>query len=205
MMKLKNNKGITLIELVISIALISVVIMFLFRLIVDVRYGDNSTDFNRENQQKRALIIKTIQQDFLEKKLIGISAQTPNQETLILNFAYASGTGRLVIGNASGGKQSITYTKNGNETEKWTVEKANNSSKFNLTCARFSSKNIFEDIGGEFFSIKISIPMEVSKTSKNYIDDLELFYIGEKKDINASRFPNMNSQIIGGYNPANCG
>ena len=45
-----DNKGITLVELIVSIALISIVIMFLFRLLVDVRYSDNTTDYNRDNQ-----------------------------------------------------------------------------------------------------------------------------------------------------------
>ena len=67
-----DNKGITLVELIVSIALISIVIMFLFRLLVDVRYSDNTTDYNRDNQQKRATIIKYIQTDFLERKLIGL-------------------------------------------------------------------------------------------------------------------------------------
>ena len=48
---IKNNKGITLVELIVSIALISIVIMFLFRLLVDVRYNENNMDFNRKNQQ----------------------------------------------------------------------------------------------------------------------------------------------------------
>ena len=55
-----NNKGITLTELIISIALISIVILFLFRLLVDVRHVNNDTDFDRENQQTRAIILKTI-------------------------------------------------------------------------------------------------------------------------------------------------
>ena len=202
-MKLQNNHGITLIELVISIALISIVIMFLFRLVVDVRYGDNNTDFNRENQQTRAIIIKTVQQDFLEKKLVGIVASSDlTSGILTLNFNYANrDTGRFSLENMPDGNQSVTYTKNGVDTEKWIIKKVNSSSKFNVSCTKFSSRNIFEDIGGDFFYIKISIPMEVRQSSKNYIDDLEFFYIGEKKDIVESNF----SPIIGGNSlPANC-
>ena len=76
-----NQKGITLVELIISMALISIVIMFLFRLLVDVRYGENNTDFNRVNQQTRAVILKRVQQDFLDRKLIKIKDSSSESQT----------------------------------------------------------------------------------------------------------------------------
>ena len=40
-----ENKGFTLVELIISIALISIVVMFLFNLLTDVKASNNNTDF----------------------------------------------------------------------------------------------------------------------------------------------------------------
>lgn len=55
-----NNRGITLIELLISVALISVVLLFLYSLLDDVSNDVNSPDFAIENQTTRFEIINYI-------------------------------------------------------------------------------------------------------------------------------------------------
>lgn len=185
---IKNNKGITLVELIISIALISIVIMFLFRLLTDVRYNNNNVDYNRENQQTRALILKMVQKDFLEKKLIGLRETTANSNEFEMEFRYGdSTTAKLSIAiDPANNKQYVSYrhTINGiTETEKWWVEKENESSKFNVNCITYNHNNLFNDVGGEFFYLKINIPMVVNKDNKNAIDDLELFYMGKREEI----------------------
>lgn len=206
-MKLNDNRGITLIELIISIALISVVIMFLFRLLVDVRYSDNNTDFDRENQQTRAIIVKTVQQDFLERKLIGLTDQnTPSlSDRLVVDFSYADGTtGTLSISvDSSNGEQFISY-RNAQGTEKWWLLKENTSTKYNTRCVSYvtslSNPNLVSN--GEFFYMKFTIPVTVGADQKNFIDDLEFFYIGELKDIQVNQFPNR--YYLGNYVDSYC-
>lgn len=203
MMKVKNKKGITLTELIISIAMISIVIMFLFRLLVDARYSNNNTDFNRENQQTRAIILKTVQKDFLEKKLVGMRVISSNANQIALAFTYASGEiGRFTIG-LEGSEQFISYQNNGG-TEKWFVKKENSISTYNLRCISFETENIFNNVGGEFYRLKISIPMVVSRENKNFIDDLEFFYIGEKKDLQTDGFSGLNVSHLGAYDANSC-
>ena len=197
-----DNKGITLVELIVSIALISIVIMFLFRLLVDVRYSDNTTDYNRNNQQTRAIIIKTIQNDFLERKLIGLTDRTQNEGEFILEFSYADHTtGRLVVL-----RDSVMYTNNLG-TEKWNLEKENENTKIGINCVRYSTSLSTTDLKteGEFFSVKLTIPVIVNTKKQNYIDDLEFFYIGEKKDISDldTAFPNRAD--LGYYHANQCG
>lgn len=196
-----DNKGITLVELIVSIALISIVIMFLFRLLVDVRYSDNTTDYNRDNQQKRATIIKYIQTDFLERKLIGLTDRTQNEGEFIVEFSYADHTtGRLTVL-----RDSIMYTNN-LSTEKWLLEKETENTKLGINCVSYSTSlsNPILKTEGEFFSVKLTIPVIVNTKKQNYIDDLEFFYIGEKKDIldldNA--FPNRTD--LGYYHANQC-
>ncbi len=177
-MILKNKKGITLIELIISIALISVVIVFLFRLLADVRYTNSNNDFNRKNQQNRALIIKTVQQDFLDYQLVG--ATIKNSE---IEFKFKNGDTSTLKFESSGEEQTISYTRN-LDTEKWVVKKENASSSFNFNCTSYQLINS----SGDFFSIRITIPMEVNKEKKNFLDDLEFYYIGEKKDLSDNPF-----------------
>ena len=206
-MKLKDNHGITLIELIISIALISIVIMFLFRLLVDVRYSDNNTDFDRENQQTRAIIIKTIQEDFLERKLIGLTDHnTPAySDQLIIDFIYADGTtGTLMVStDGSNGEQYVSY-RNALGTEKWWLEKETTSTKYNTRCVTYvtSLSNPALVSNGEFFYMRFTIPITVQIEQKNYIDDLEFVYIGEKKDIDINQFPNR--YYLGNYVDSYC-
>ncbi len=194
-----NNKGITLVELIISIALISIVIMFLFRLLVDVRYSENSSDFNRANQQTRAIILKKIQEDFLERKLIGLTDRTQNGGEFVVEFTYADHTtGRLTVLS-----DSVTYTNN-TGTEKWNLEKENENTKLGINCVSYNT-SIPLHLEGEFFYMKMTIPVIVNSKKKNYIDDLELFYLGEKKDVENldSAFPNKEN--LGYYDADQCG
>lgn len=183
-----NNKGITLVELIVSIALISIVIMFLFRLLIDVRYSNSSIDFSRENQQTRAIILKTIQEDLLEKKLNGFSISGDNASELSINLKFKEGlnskTAQIIVT-----QDTLTY-KNYDEdiTEKWSLKDKEENLKFNIQCVKYSlslehEKGYEEEKKSDFFYIRFTIPIVMGSKNKNYIDDLEFFYLGEKKDI----------------------
>lgn len=193
-----NNKGVTLVELIISISLISIVIMFLFRLLVDVRYSEHNTDYNRKNQQTRAIIIKTIETDFLERKLIGLDDSLSNTNEFVVVFQYADTTN----GRLSAKSDSITYT-NADGTEKWLIEKETESTKLNINCITYQT-SLTTNMTGEFFYISFTIPVSVNARKQNYIDDLEFFYLGEKKDLGTNSFPTGKSNL-GKYNANQCG
>ncbi len=186
-----NNRGVTLVELIISIGLISILITFLFRLLVDVRYTNNNIDFNRENQQKRAIIIKTIQADFLERKLVRLS-DSYNSSSIILTFTYGDGTNATLTVN----QDAVTYSHSTKGIEKWNLEKENVNSKYDINCVSYKT-SIHTINEGEFFFVRFTIPVSTNPNVKNYIDDLEFFYLGEKKGITASNFPNKSS--LGNY------
>ena len=61
-----NRKGMTLVELIISIALLSVVLGFLFKILLDVKYESEHAGYATNNQINRAEIIRTVQEDILE-------------------------------------------------------------------------------------------------------------------------------------------
>ena len=58
-----NNKGITLIEIIISIVLISIVLIYLFSLLVAVNDINEESDINSTYLVNKALIIKNIEED----------------------------------------------------------------------------------------------------------------------------------------------
>ncbi len=191
-----ENKGFTLVELIISIALISIVVMFLFNLLTDVKASNNNTDFNRKNQQKRAIIIKTIQEDLTNRKLVGILNRHANElssETIVnITFQFQDGNTFLKIVN-EGENQYLIY-ENGSGSEKWNLEKQSQTTHFNTTCVKYTNSLFNSDLDqGEYFYIKINIPIVVNKNKVNNIDDLELFYIGLKKELTAQQKENFKN------------
>ncbi len=189
-----KNRGITLVELIISISLISIVVLFLFRLLVDVKYNDNKTDFARANQQNRAIIIKTVQDDFLDYGLINLTAQG-NANELKIMFSYEDNKQGTLTVHA----HDIAYQKANGEIEKWLLDSSIGTYK--VQCVRFI-KNGFND-QGDFFSVWFRIPLEVKKESKNVLDDLEFFYIGKKIDLQDGNAFSSNYSL-GNYNPSSC-
>lgn len=177
-----NKKGITLIELIISISLISIVLIFLFSLLVDARNNDNQIDYDRKNQQTRAIIIKRVQDDFLNEdyRLISITNSESSLNKITFGFMSENGTKTTIL---TIGENTITYKDLAGNTEKWKL--GNESSSFS-TCIEYINpgeldKN-FENskTNSEFLAFKIRIPLTIKgKSENNVIDDLEFFYIGE--------------------------
>lgn len=64
-----NKKGMTLVELIISIALISVILGFLFKILLDVKYETQNAGYAINNQINRAEIINFIEEEIKEKQL----------------------------------------------------------------------------------------------------------------------------------------
>ena len=186
-----NIKGITLIELIISISLISVVLIFLFSLLVDVRHSDNQIDYDRKNQQKRAIIIKRVQDDLLNEDytLTGINN---NDNKRKLKFVFNTPNGENVTTTLEVNEKYIKYTDLSGNTEKWLLD--NEASSYSI-CIDYDSPSLYDEAQNselgdyEFFAFKIRIPLLLerqkstgSEDKNNVIDDLEFFYIGKVND-----------------------
>ena len=78
-----NKKGVTLIEIIVSVALISVVLVFLFRLLVVVKQMDDKSLEQLEYEEKTALIINAIQEQIKDEK--GCTFSSININTLTIN------------------------------------------------------------------------------------------------------------------------
>lgn len=68
-----NKKGMTLVEIIISIALISIVLVFLFSLLVDVKDMNDEASINSDYLINKALILKNIEEDLDETTSLKIS------------------------------------------------------------------------------------------------------------------------------------
>lgn len=183
---MKHKKGFTLIEIVVSVALIAVVMLFLFQLLTDVEFEAQHPAYANENQMVRASVMRRIQQDFTSMFL----------DTVSLNAAHTQITFDFKDGDKSVTKKlMLSETEiNYNNEEKWTVKGQevyldlnnisiiDNRNADNSLCSTRHNDllNVDESICPSYKYIKIVIPVE-NGNSENIIDDIELFYIGETK------------------------
>jgi len=91
-----NNKGMTLVELIISVALLSIVMTFLFKIIIDVKYEKDNSGFAEANQVNRAEFIRTVQNDLLDKKFESLIDGAADNKKLIISYRDKS-TGEITV------------------------------------------------------------------------------------------------------------
>lgn len=67
--KVKNNRGFTMVEIIVSISLISLIMLFLFRLLLIVQSQDILNNDRSNINVATSLLISEIQDDFLTKEI----------------------------------------------------------------------------------------------------------------------------------------
>ena len=114
-----NKKGFTMTELIVSIAIIAVVMIFLVNLLVDIRYDKKNELYDTKNQINRAEIIKTIQND-LDGKVITDITDGSGSNDLVVNIRTDDDSTYTIEADSN----HIYYTSNNKKT-KWSLEKNN--------------------------------------------------------------------------------
>ena len=71
---MKNNKGISIVEIIISITLISIILVFLFTMLITVKNEDDKSKHVANMLVNQALIIKEIETDFIDYELTDIAS-----------------------------------------------------------------------------------------------------------------------------------
>lgn len=65
-----DNKGITLVEIIISVALIAIVLIFLFTLLIQINNENSDNEIKSSYLVNQSSFIKQIEEDFLDYHLI---------------------------------------------------------------------------------------------------------------------------------------
>ena len=86
MMKL-NNKGMTLMELLISIVLESIVVIFLLQLLNDLEHETKNNNYAYNNQVNRFDLVYTIKKDFQKYNLVGVK-DVSSEGNLKIEFCF---------------------------------------------------------------------------------------------------------------------
>lgn len=170
-----NNKGSTLLELIISIALISVILVFMVRLLVDLNDSETNNKYAKKNQVIRAEILRTIEND-LQNKIITNIRDNSTTSNLIITFKFDGNK----ESNINVLKDKLTYKNTAGKTRTWTLKEG----YFDITQSPVDF-NQDENI----YSLIIDIPVYTTnefntKNNNNLLDDILVSYIGRTKDLN---------------------
>ena len=193
-----NKKGMTLLEIIISIALISVVMLFLFSLLNDITYESKHSSYAKDFLVSRATLVKDIEEEIQNNTVTDVKVDKARQEIVI---SFADNT-HITLKVES---KKITYTNAAGESEAFSLSSEDEDEVFDI-----SSMNNMEggkeliyaprDIDGDgvcdyncnqedkneewayqtaFRYCHIRIPV-LTGSSDNAIDDLEFFFLIKK-------------------------
>ncbi len=92
---IKNNKGMTLVEIIVGVTLISIILIFLISVLITVRNEDERSRITSTLLMNQANIIKEIENDFIDLGLVGIAscndgATMPDRKDTVLSVIPAS-------------------------------------------------------------------------------------------------------------------
>lgn len=164
-----NKKGSSLVELVISIALMSVVLVFMMKLLVDLNNTETNNSYAKKNEVIRSEIIRVIGNDLNENILSSVSTTTGS--SLVIEFKFSNTTSKIKIDN-----NTLTYTSVAGKTRKWTLKQG----KFNKSCVDYK---MGEANGLAAFEIGIQVHTsnDLNKEmNNNILDDILISYAGDK-------------------------
>ena len=187
-----NNKGMSLMELLISIVLVGIVLTFLFQLLVDLKNETDNNNYAYNNQINRTEAVYTIQKDLSKYTLLGIEDKSTG-ENIIINFYYRKGndTKTAVLSTSSIStevlgktvtKNYLRYTDVSSEKYSWEMKGAEID-----PCGLF---NYYIDSSSKNYYFKLNIYLynnvyheRNNKEKNNAVDDIEITYTGAKNDL----------------------
>ena len=196
-----DKKGFTLMEIIVSVALLSIVMLLLFQLMIDLEYEDSHSSFAKDNQIKRATIIKRVEKDLMDKGLSLVSLNKAS-DYATLTFKYSNNTDSSVVVyenkisyggetwllESDGAKYDfnnikiITYPNDNNKLCSFVLNvDSDGDGVCNFNCGTdedsITNKNEKYLSCPNYKYTKIIIPVITEKD--NSIDDIEFFYIGK--------------------------
>ena len=154
-----NKKGVTIIELLISISMISIVLLLLLRVMLSLENINNDESYASSDEIKRTEVIKNIESDFLNKGLMGVYI---DNKTIL--FKFKKENKELVVDSNYITYDNVTYTL-----------KSKNAS---YGCVTYS----YQELDSDYYLFTITIPVLIDDKNTTKDDDILLTYIGLKDD-----------------------
>lgn len=183
-----KKKGFTMVELMVSVAIIAVVMVFLVRLLVDVKYDFTNELYNTANQINRAEIIKTIQEDWLDKELYAID--NTNNEIILKTINSENQQAAKISFEKDDDNQYIKYESTSGQKYKWKIEKNNKETYLQTNDIEVKVTKNSEAVNDAV--IEIDIPVIIDKSTlrqdkDSRMDNIVLtFYIDNENNFSTS-------------------
>lgn len=204
-----NNKGLTLIELLISIVLVGIVLAFLFQILMDLKDETDNNDFAFNNQVNRLEAVYAVERDLIEYNLVGI--EDVSTDDIIVNFYFRKGGGTktatlstsVTPGSIlSDDKYYIKYTSVDEVNYTWLMKGASIDPCGTFTYLYNSSTNSY------YFHLNLYLYNSIFnarnyKEFNNTVDDIEISHTGNILNF-ASNNNYLTNSISGEKQIGNC-
>lgn len=159
-----NKRGVTLLELLISISLISIVLLFLLKVMISLQNINNNKSYASSDEIRRTEIIKAIEEDFLNRKLNGVKIiENKNVTTLIFTFQDTSEEYLKIESN------KITYK------DTYTLKSEN--ATYDL-CPSYK----YIELEDNLYYLKIIVPVLINGINPTIDDDISLTFLSVKNE-----------------------
>lgn len=189
-----NNKGMSLMELLVSIVLISIVLSFLFQLLIDLKAETDNNNYVYNNQVNRTDVIYTIEKDLNKYTLLGVEDASTGED-IIINFHYRKGSDGISIATLKSAKEEyndelgttktkyyLRYVNYSGENFSWEMKGAELD-----TCGSF---NYYIDNLSNSYYFKLNIYLyngvyhdKNNKEKNNAVDDIEITFASDKNEL----------------------
>lgn len=175
-----NKKGTTLAELIISIALISVVLLFMIKLLIDLNDAETNNTYAKDNQINRAEILRMIGNDLNNKNIVSINDSGSNETKLVINIEFTDRTSSKIEAE----EKKIKYTSSDGKKRAWNIEGGTiYTKKANVYYMKDNN-----DSGKNYYSLSIDIEIHTTNEknklcNNNTLDDIIINYIGKLDDL----------------------
>ena len=175
-----NKKGTTLAELIISIALISVVLLFMIKLLIDLNDSETNNTYAKDNQINRAEILRMIGNDLNNKNIVSINDSGSNETKLVINIEFTDRTSSKIEAE----EKKIKYTDSDGKNRTWNIEGGTiYTKKANVYYMKDNN-----DSGKNYYSLSIDIEIHTTNEknklcNNNTLDDIIINYIGKLDDL----------------------
>ncbi len=165
-----NKKGMSLIELIVSLSLVSVVVILMYNLVFKINDIQGNSGFAINNQANRLEIIKTVENDLIAHNPISVS-RVGNE----IIFEYENGFNSSLKFYHENDLDYVMYIPYDGENykTKWIIKNASVDYERINICSK-----------GKMFKLTVEIdtPEEFNnKLYNNAIDDIEISYVFENE------------------------
>lgn len=173
-----NNKGMSLVEVIISIALISVVLVFMIKLLIDVNNTQTNNDYAKDNQVVRTEILRAIHNDLNSKTLRSIDDSSSTSNTLSIRFQFTDNSSSQITATETG----LTYRSSTNNTRRW---------QFVDCTLDYTHADVYLSKEKNIYTLTIDIAIYTinernDQNNNNTLDDIMISYIGNSSDFTTS-------------------